>query len=131
MRQETIERSFGSFAVLDDGIIVGYPKALDLELRDAMAVIELLRELTPPGQRIRLLLDHRSVSRKLTPEAQAAMKTLLEPELDRLAVLIGNTVSRFLASTMMRAFGQGDKVRVFESEGQALSWLREARRMAR
>lgn len=125
--EDLIEKRYGRFKVTDDGIIVGYPTEVDMDTPDAKDMVLLLRQLNPTPGKMQVLLDQRNVHRKLTSGARSEIKTQLQDEVDRIAVLIGNTISRFFASTVLMALGQGDKVRVFESEGQAFAWLRENR----
>ena len=125
-KEQTFELAGGIFRVRPDGIVVGSPTAKDLELEDAKEFVELWRRIKPEGK-IRLLLDQRGVSRKMTPGAREYLSTATRDAVERIAILVSNTFSRFFASGVLAATGLGKtlKARAFDSEQLAIAWLRE------
>ena len=59
----------GKFRHLEDGVIVGWPTPIDMNLADAKELIELFWRLEPGGK-FRILIDQRGVSRKLEAPAR-------------------------------------------------------------
>jgi len=120
----------GLFWHLEDGIIVGRPTPHDMGLEDAKQFTELFWRLEPGGN-FRILIDQRGVSRKLDSGARGHMVNDLQPSLERLAIVTGNTISRFFASGILATLGMATKARAFDSDDDALAWLRAAKREAR
>lgn len=112
--------------VLDDGILYCTPTSNDIDLPSAIEMISTFRELTPPGQKYRLLLDERNVTRKSHPEARKYMQSNSDA-IEKMAILVGNTISRFFATGLLVVAGLGERTKVFDSESAALHWLRESR----
>jgi stage II sporulation SpoAA-like protein len=113
----------GRFVHLPDGIIVGAPTPSDMTLADAKEIVALFNRFEPSGH-LRVLIDQRGVSRKLETAAREYMVESLKDSLDHLAIVTGNILSRFFASGVLAATGMRSKARAFDSEDEALSWLR-------
>jgi hypothetical protein len=77
------------------------------------------------------LIDQRGVSRKLDAGARGHLMNDLQTSLERLAIVTGNTISRFFASSILATLGMGPKARAFDSDDDALAWLRSAKQQAR
>jgi len=120
----------GVFWHLKDGIIVGKPTPHDLTLVDAKEFTALFWRLEPGGN-FRILIDQRGVSRKLDAGARGHLQNELNNSLEHLAIVTGNTISRFFASSILAALGMGPKARAFDSDDDALAWLRASKRAAR
>ena len=108
-----------------DGIIIGAPTLHDMHLEDAKEFIALFKKLEPDGNWC-LLVDQRGVSRKLDAAARQHMASEIRKHLHSLAILTGNTVSRFFASGIIAALGMRTQARAFDSDAEALRWIREA-----
>jgi hypothetical protein len=119
----------GTFRHLPNGVIVGLPTNVDMNVEDAKEFIELFWRLEPKGG-FRLMLDQRGVKRRVNAEAREHLKREVERGLDRLAIVTGNTISRFFASGILAGMGMGNRARAFDSEEAALSWLSEGRASA-
>src|SRR3954463_2964004 len=109
----------GLFWHLKDGIIVGRPTPHDMGLEDAKQFTELFWRLEPGGN-FRILIDQRGVSRKLDSGARGPMVNDLQPSLERLAIVPGNTISRFFASGILATLGMATKARAFDPDDDAL-----------
>ena len=120
----------GIFWHLPDGIIVGKPTPNDMTLEDAKQFTDLFWRLEPGGK-FRILIDQRGVSRKLDAGARGHLFNDMQNSLDSLAIVTGNTVSRFFATGILATLGMGAKARAFDSDDEALAWLRAADRKAR
>ena len=120
----------GLFWHLKDGIIVGKPTPHDMTVVEAREFTDLFWRLEPAGK-FRILIDQRGVSRKLDAGARGHLANDMENSLERLAIVTGNTISRFFASSVMAALGMGAKARAFDSDDEALAWLRSSKRAAR
>lgn len=120
----------GLFWHLKEGIIVGKPTPHDLTLEDAKQFTELFWRLEPGGK-FHILIDQRGVSRKLDSGARGHLVNDLQASLERLAIVTGNTISRFFASGILATLGMGTKARAFDSDDDALAWLRSVKREAR
>jgi hypothetical protein len=120
----------GIFWHLDDGIIVGKPTPNDMSLADAREFTALFWRLEPAGK-FRILIDQRGVSRKLDASARGHLLDDMHNSLENLAIVTGNTISRFFASSILAALGMGAKARAFDSDDEALAWLRSSKRAAR
>ena len=120
----------GLFWHLKDGIIVGKPTPNNMTFEDAKQFTELFWRLEPGG-RFRILIDQRGVSRKLDASARAHLLDDMQSSLQHLAIVTGNTISRFFASGILATLGLGPKARAFDSDDDALTWLRSAKREAR
>jgi hypothetical protein len=120
----------GVFWHLKDGIILGKPTPHDMTLEDAKQFTELFWRLEPGGK-FRILIDQRGVSRKLDAGARGHLLNDMQSSLDRLAIVTGNTISRFFASSILATLGMGSKARAFDSDDDALTWLRTAQRQVR
>jgi hypothetical protein len=106
-----------------DGILLGRPTSVDMELTDAKEMVEALKKMSP-GMHGRLLLDQRSASRKLSAEARAYMADHVD-HFDKIAIVVASAISRFFASGVLMLIGRRRKVQVFESEASAVAWLLE------
>ncbi len=115
----------GKFMLLPDGIIIGAPTPNDMTLADAQEIVTLFGRLSPNG-RFRILIDQRGVSRKLEAAAREYLVTALKDSLERLAIITGNTISRFFASGILATLGMSSKSRAFDSVDDALAWLRSS-----
>jgi hypothetical protein len=116
----------GIFWHLKDGIIVGKPTPHNMTLADAKEFTTLFSRLEPGGK-FRILIDQRGVTRKLEAAAREHLVHELEHSLERLAIVTGNTISRFFASGILATLGMGSKSRAFDDDDEALAWLRSAR----
>src|SRR5690349_2626010 len=112
----------GKFRRLEDGVIVGWPTPLDMTLADAKEIVMLFWRLEPRG-RFRILIDQRGVTRKVEGVARDYLASELESSIQNLAIITGNTISRFFASGILATMGMGKKARAFDSEEAALSWI--------
>ncbi|MBD3285311.1 hypothetical protein GF338_03140 [candidate division WOR-3 bacterium] len=61
----------------------------------------------------------------LTKEARQAFKKYKDVEYDRIAVIGVNPITRMVVKIAIKIIGQSDKTRFFNSEDEALKWLRE------
>jgi hypothetical protein len=113
----------GKFVLLPDGIIIGMPTPHDMTLKDAQEIVALFHKLSPNGK-FRILIDQRGVSRKLETAAREYLVTAVKDSLDHLAIITGNTISRFFASGILATMGMSSKSRAFDSIDDALVWLR-------
>jgi len=113
----------GKFVRLPDGIIIGMPTPHDMTLKDAQEIVALFHRLSPKGS-FRILIDQRGVSRKLETAAREYLVTAVKDSLDHLAIITGNTISRFFASGLLATMGMRSKARAFESIDDGLAWLR-------
>ena len=120
----------GLFWHLNDGIIVGKPTPHDLTVEDAKQFTDLFRRLEPGGK-FRILIDQRGVSRKLDAGARGHLFNDMQSSLECLAIVTGNTISRFFATGILATLGMRTKARAFDSDDEALAWLRDAKRQAR
>jgi hypothetical protein len=119
----------GIFVLRKDGILLGLPTSVDVGLYDAQEMVEAMKKLHPEHHG-RLLLDQRKVTRKLSPEARDFLASHTV-QFDRIAILVGSAISRFLASGILMVTGQAKKVQAFESEAAAVVWLNSGERPAR
>jgi len=123
-KEETHNLAAGTFIVRADGIVVGIPTAKDMDLDDAKEFLALWRRIQPNGK-IRLLLDERGVSRKMSPESRAYFSENIQDVVEMIAILVKNTFSRFFASGVLAVMHTGKtKARAFDNEQAALEWLR-------
>ncbi len=106
-----------------DGVIIGGPTPHDMHLDDAIEFIALFKKLEPRGH-WRILLDLRGVSRKLDAEARQHMRQEMREHLDGIAFVTANTISRFFASGIIAALGMRTQARAFDSDAEALRWIR-------
>jgi hypothetical protein len=113
----------GKFVRLPDGIIIGMPTPTDMTLKDAQEIVALFHKLSPDSK-LRILIDQRGVSRKLEAAARQYLVSALQESLDHLAIITGNTISRFFASGILATLGMSSKSRAFDSIDDALVWLR-------
>ena len=120
----------GLFWHLKDGIIVGKPTPNDMTIVEAKEFTDLFWRLEPGGN-FRILIDQRGVSRKLDSGARGHLVGDLQKSLESLAIVTGNTISRFFASSILATLGMGAKARAFDSDDDALAWLRTAKRKVR
>lgn len=109
----------------DDGIIrvisVGDQTPQEMiEVRKA--VLELGREI--PG-RIRVLNDLSKMGKSLPGSRTEAAKSIKLEEIGKVASFGASTMNRVIASFITRASGMGNKVKYFETEEDALRWLKE------
>ncbi len=116
----------GTFRQLPNGVIIGTPTNVDMGIEDAKEFIELFWRLEPNGA-FRLMLDQRGVKRRVSAEAKTYLKEEVNKGLDRLAIVVGNTISRFFASGILAGMGMGDRARAFDSDQAAIAWLSEPR----
>jgi hypothetical protein len=118
----------GIFTVRPDGILLGEPTSVDVALADAKEMVEVMKKLRPQVQ-AKLLLDQRKVTRKLSPEARDYLAANTD-QFDKIAVLVGSAISRFLASGILMVTGRRRRIQVFENEAAAVAWLNERPAMA-
>jgi hypothetical protein len=119
--QPTMSIRSGTFILRKDGILVGLPTSVDVTLTDAKEMVEAMKKLHPQ-EHGKLLLDQRRANRKLLPEARIYLAEHTK-QFDRIAILVGSAISRFLASGILMVTGQSKKVQAFESEAAAVAWL--------
>lgn len=113
----------GVFWHLKDGIIVGKPTPFDMSLEEAKEFTQLFWRLEPGGK-FRILIDQRGVSRRLDASARGHLLNDMQSSLAALAIVTGNTISRFFASGILATLGMSTKARAFDSDDDALAWLR-------
>ena len=112
----------GIFTVRKDGTLLGRPTSIDVDVSHAREMAEALKKIHPEP-RGRLLLDQREVTRKISVEARAYLAANT-PQFDKIAILVGSAASRFLASGILMVSGRTKQVQAFESEPEALVWLK-------
>ena len=117
----------GIFWYLKEGIIVGKPTPFDMSLAEAKEFTDLFWRLEPSGN-FRILIDQRGVTRKLDALARGHLVNETQKTLVGLAIVTGNTISRFFASSILVTLGMGSKARAFDSDDEALAWLRTIKR---
>jgi hypothetical protein len=113
----------GHFLLRKDGILVGKPTPLDVQMADAIEMVAAMRRLVP-GDEMRVLLDQRNVSRKIYPDARTYL-IANSNRFSRLSILVGSALSRFFASGIIAATSLGSKARAFDNEPAALGWLQQ------
>jgi hypothetical protein len=79
------------------------------------------------GRKRRTLVDARGVAATDRATRQLAAGPLLEAVTSRMAVLVGNPVSRTLGNFFLRVARPAYPTRIFSDEGAARRWLSEER----
>lgn len=109
----------------NDGIIrvisVGDQTAEEMiEVRKA--VLELCKKV--PGK-IKILNDLSKMGKSLLGSRTEAVKSIKLEKVGKVANFGGGTSTRIIASFIVRASGMDKKVKYFETEAEALKWLKE------
>ena len=117
----TLSIRTGIFTVRSDGILLGQPTSVDVDVAEAREMVEAMAKIYPAPHG-RLLLDQRKVSRRMTPAARAFLAENTD-QFDKIAIIVGSAISRFLASGILMVSGRSRQVQVFENEAAAVLWL--------
>lgn len=110
----------------DDGIIRCVLWGVHLE-QDAESITEGIVHLSRGEGRARVLIDLRKTERSTSGARRVYVDTIkAEPELfEKLALFGTSAMNGVMADFIMTGSGRKDKVRCFESEEDALRWLKE------
>jgi len=110
----------------DDGIIrcvlMGFH-----EKKDAEVVIEKVNKLSKERRKARVLIDLNNTEESTSGARRVYIDTIkAEPEIiEKLAFLGSSAKNRVMANFIITGSGRENEARYFESEEEALEWLKE------
>ena len=110
----------------DDGIIRCILKGIH-EKKDAEAILKKIITLLKEKGKARVLIDLRKTERSTSGARRVYVYNIMaKPKVFEKFAFFGKSVkNRVMANFIMTATGKEDKVRYFESEEDALRWLKE------
>jgi hypothetical protein len=97
------------------------------EKKDAEAVIKEINNYSRARGKVSVLMDLRGIERATAGARKEYIRNIsTEPSnFDKLAMYGTSAVNRVMANFIIRASERKGRVRYFESEKEALKWLRE------
>lgn len=115
-----------NFFLNDDGIIeiatTGDRTSLSIQ-ESAENVFALARELRDSGQPV-LILNDISQMGKLPPEGHKTFADITKvADFDRFALVGSDNIMRLGANLIAQSIGQPEKLKYFDSRGEATAWL--------
>lgn len=111
---------------LDDDNIIHVDSIGEQDEREALEGKNKVLELAEKLQGKCKILNDLTNMGKSRPESRKIMiESLKHKKVGKVANFGANTVSRFIASVMIKASGTEDKVRMFKTKEEALKWLKE------
>ena len=117
----------GAYKVwMDDGIIRCVFWGVHMK-RDAEWMTEGIPYLSKDNGRARVLIDLSKIERSTSGARMVHINNIkTEHEIfEKLAIFGTSEMNRVKTNSMIIASGRGNKARYFESEGEALRWLKE------
>jgi UDP-N-acetylmuramyl pentapeptide synthase len=109
----------------DDGIV----RVVSIGDQTPEEMIEVRRVVLNLGRsipgKVKILNDLSRMGRSLPGSRAEAAQSIKLEKVDKVASYGASTLNRVIASFIMRASGMGNKVRYFETEAEALEWLKE------
>ena len=110
----------------DDGIIRCVPWGVHLK-RDAESITEGVNHISKENGKARVLKDLSKIERSTSSARRIHINNIkTEREIFEKLALIGTSeITRVKTNSMIIASDRGNKARYFESEGEALEWLKE------
>lgn len=110
----------------DDGIIRCILKGIH-EKKDAEVIIEEIINLSKESGKARVLIDLNNTEESTSGARRVYIDTIkAEPEIiEKLAFLGSSAKNRVMANFIITGSGRENEVRYFESEEEALRWIKD------
>ena len=111
---------------VNDGIIFGQLSGIH-DKKDAETVIKEFHALMGKEKIRKILIDMSNIEKATLEARKIHLDNLVSrPDIfNKLALFGANTMNRVMANLFIRAAKMGNKVKYFNSENDALDWLKE------